>query len=200
MEIKNSVTRIETQQLILRPFISQDASELIYKLTENKQTMLPWIGWVKDEPESLTAKIERIGRWQAAFDKQEDFTFAILLKDTGELIGSCMLFTRRGPGKLEIGYWIDKAQTGRGFATECSYALSKMAFEHIGIEQVLFYTDVRNVSSGRIPEKLGFAKEYTYREIYKDDQGQRIQVNVWTKFIEEYAADPRFEPVELLEL
>lgn len=198
MEIKNSIKRIETEHLVLRLFDERDAEELLQKLKENKDAMLPWIGWIKDEPEPVDEKRERIKRWQLAFEKNQDFTFAICLKDTGELVGSCMLFTRRGPGKLEIGYWIDQSQTGRGFATECSYALSKMAFEHIQIDQVLFYTDVRNVASGRVPEKLGFAREYTYREVYKDANGDRIRVNVWTKFLEEYFSDENFEPVKLL--
>ncbi len=58
---------------------------------------------------------------------------------------------------MEIGYWVDEAQQGRGIATRVSAALMEFAFAHPEVERVLIKHKLGNAKSGRVPEKLGFA-------------------------------------------
>jgi ribosomal-protein-serine acetyltransferase len=62
---------------------------------------------------------------------------------------------RIGPGGLEIGYWISRHHTGRGFVTKAVRLLVQEAFR-IGAERVEILHDVLNVRSGAVPERLGF--------------------------------------------
>ncbi len=61
-----------------------------------------------------------------------------------------------GDGCLEIGYWIRSDRTGRGYATETTHALARIAHGLDGIERVIVCCDPENHASRRIPERLGF--------------------------------------------
>jgi RimJ/RimL family protein N-acetyltransferase len=74
-------------------------------------------------------------------------------------VGSTGLHRRRGPGVLEIGYWIHAAHVRRGYATELSRALTDAAFTVPGIERVEIHHDRANVHSGAVPKRLGFVLE-----------------------------------------
>lgn len=74
----------------------------------------------------------------------------------GELVGSCGLMTRMGPGTLEIGYWIRSAYAGRGYATGATAALARVGLAMPGIGRVAVKHDQANVASGRVAAKAGF--------------------------------------------
>lgn len=193
--MKNNATQIETPNLILRLFRPEDAELLKERLDQNLHILMPWIPWAKNEPEPLEDKRERIRSWIGDFYSNRAYDYGVFEKSSGSFVGSSNLFGRRGKGTTEIGYWIDHLQTGKGYATEVSYALTKLSFEHIGIEKVLLYIDTRNLPSQRIPAKLGFTHEYTYRELVRDDKGERLKFQVWVMFAEEYEKVDKFEPV-----
>ncbi len=68
---------------------------------------------------------------------------------------------RRGPGGLEIGYWVARDRTGRGMATAAAAALTEAAFGLPGIERVEIVHDLNNAASGQVPRKLGYARAGT---------------------------------------
>jgi len=47
----------------------------------------------------------------------------------GELVGAFGVHDRRGPGILEIGYWIRTDRTGRGYATAAARTLTTAALD-----------------------------------------------------------------------
>ncbi|MEP2026284.1 MAG: GNAT family protein [Reichenbachiella sp.] len=194
--MKNTITRIETPHLLLRIFQPEDAEILKERLDDNLPILMPWIPWAKHEPEPLEAKRDRIRSWIGDFYSNKEYGYVVFEKSTGEFVASCNLFGRRGKGTTEIGYWVDHLKTGRGYATEISYALTKLSFEHMGIEKVLLYIDDRNIASQRIPAKLNFTHEYTYRELPKDAEGERLKFQVWAMFEEEFEKVDKFEAVE----
>lgn len=196
MYMKNIITRIETPNLVLRMFQPEDAEILKSRLDDNLSIMMPWIPWAKNEPEPLESKRDRIRSWIVDFYSNKEYSYGIFEKSTSDFVGSSNLFGRRGVGTTEIGYWIDHLKTGKGYATEVSYALTKLSFEHMAIEKVLLYIDNRNEASQRIPAKLNFSHEYTYRELAKDADGERLKFQVWVMFVEEFKKVDKFEAIE----
>jgi len=192
----NAISKIITPQLILREYRVDDAEELIEILKPNIDHMLPWIPWAKHEPESLEEKRDRIRMWNKNHLQNSDYyTYGIFTKEEEKMIGTVYLFTRRGKGILEIGYWIDKDQTGRGYATECSYATTKLAFDQIRIEKMEIHCDIDNAASSRVPEKLNYSNEFDYRILEKDSKGQRRIFKAWVLFQEEFRIISKYEPV-----
>ncbi len=58
-----------------------------------------------------------------------------------------------------IGYWVGEAQAGRGYVPEAVVAVSKFAFEEVGLHRLQVSIVPRNRPSRRVVEKLGFRCE-----------------------------------------
>ena len=80
-------------------------------------------------------------------------------------IGWCGL-TRWNPDyrSASMGYYLDDAAWGHGYATEAGRALLQWAFDTLDLNRVQAETDTRNAASARVLEKLGFVREGTLRE------------------------------------
>ncbi|MFD4398877.1 GNAT family N-acetyltransferase [Kitasatospora sp. NPDC058478] len=63
-----------------------------------------------------------------------------------------------------MGYCLDEAMWGHGFATETATAVLQWAFDALDLNRVQAETDTRNVASARVLEKVGFVREGTLRE------------------------------------
>jgi [ribosomal protein S5]-alanine N-acetyltransferase len=63
-----------------------------------------------------------------------------------------------------LGYCLDDAAWGHGYATEAVGALLQWAFDTLDLNRVQAEADTRNAASGRVLEKLGFQREGTLRE------------------------------------
>jgi RimJ/RimL family protein N-acetyltransferase len=90
-----------------------------------------------------------------AIDRESDGTF----------IGWCGL-TRWNPvyRSASMGYCLDDAAWGRGYATEAGRAVLHWAFNTLDLNRVQAETDTRNAASARVLEKLGFVREGRMRE------------------------------------
>ena len=90
---------------------------------------------------------------------------AIVRASDGAFIGWCGL-TRWNPAyrSAALGYCLDDAAWGHGYATEAAHALLGWAFDTLDLNRVQAETDTRNAASARVLEKLGFEREGTLRE------------------------------------
>lgn len=80
----------------------------------------------------------------------------ILLRETGEAIGDLCY---KGPavnGEVELGYGIDEAYRGRGYATEAAEAAINWAFSAEEVYFVMAEAEADNAASLRVIEKLKF--------------------------------------------
>jgi ribosomal-protein-alanine N-acetyltransferase len=64
-----------------------------------------------------------------------------------------------GPGGVEVGWAVMPERWGQGYATELGAAAIAVAFDRLGLSEVVSYTMVENRASQRVMEKLGFAYE-----------------------------------------
>jgi ribosomal-protein-alanine N-acetyltransferase len=64
----------------------------------------------------------------------------------------------------KMGYCLDDAVWGQGFATEAAGALLQWGFDTLDLNRVQSETDTRNTASSRVLEKLRFARDGTLRE------------------------------------
>jgi len=182
--------RVETGRLTVRCYEPADAEALRAAVASSSEHLLPWLPWAAAEPQSLDQKIELTRHFRGNFDLGRDFVYAILERDGGGLVGGTGLHPRCGPGGMEIGYWIRVDRTGRGYATEASSALVRVAFELLQLEFVEINCDPRNVASAAVPAKLGFRQEGLLRARLRWPEGERRDKQVWTLLAADYAASP----------
>ncbi|MCQ2134910.1 MAG: GNAT family N-acetyltransferase [Bacteroidales bacterium] len=144
---------METERLILRPWLVSDA-EALFKYACDPDVGLA-AGWPphKDVAESLS-----VIRTYFANDR----TWAIVLKETSEPIG-CIGYYVHGESNIEIGeedaeigYWIAKPYWNQGICTEALRAMIDYCFNVKGF--ITLWSDffVDNPASGRVMEKCGF--------------------------------------------
>jgi GNAT superfamily N-acetyltransferase len=63
-----------------------------------------------------------------------------------------------------MGYCLDEAAWGHGYATEAGRALLQWALDTLDLNRVQAEADTRSAASARVLQKLGFVREGTLRE------------------------------------
>jgi [ribosomal protein S5]-alanine N-acetyltransferase len=150
-----------TARLRLRPFKDADANAL-FALHSNAHVLRYWDA----PPWTDRARAERfITACQQMADEGTGTRLAMDRVSDGAFIGWCSL-TRWNPDyrSASMGYCLDDAAWGRGYAKEAARALLQWAFNALDLNRVQAETDTRNVASARVLEKLGFLREGTLRE------------------------------------
>ncbi len=114
---------------------------------------MPWAR----EPATEDSVREFLQGARKAWNDGLDFGYAIRdLGEPTEIIGSCGLHFRDGPGVAEIGYWVRTDRTGAGLATDAARALTRAARQLDEVSRVEIHCDVANLASRAIPPKLGY--------------------------------------------
>jgi RimJ/RimL family protein N-acetyltransferase len=138
---------------VLRLFTVDDADALARTVRESLDHLRPWMPWAGDDQSADPAfQRERLARVIAG---NEEWQYGLFSAD-GRVLGSFGLMTRRGPGTLEIGYFLAADAVGHGHATRAAGALTDVARRVRGVREVLIYCDEANVRSAAIPKRLGY--------------------------------------------
>jgi RimJ/RimL family protein N-acetyltransferase len=183
--------RIRTERLLIRCWEPRDAPLLKAALDSSLDHLRPWMPWAHEEPKPLPEKVALLRTFRGNFDLGQDFVYGIFDVDEVDVVGGTGLHPRVGDGAFEIGYWIRASQVGRGFATEATAALTRVAFELCGVDRVELHVDPENAASLTIPRKLGFAEEATLRRRLPVGDGVLRDSMVFSLF----AGDPAVAPL-----
>ena len=182
--------RIETERLLIRCYDPKDAHSLQKSIQESVEHLRPWMPWVKTEPEELKVKIERLRMFRAKFDLNENYIYGVFDPNETELIGGTGLHPRVGSNAFEIGYWVNVNHVNKGYASEFSAALTKVAFEIENVNRVEIHCDPNNNKSATIPKKLGYVYEATLRGRTEIIEGEPSDSMIWSIWREGYLKSP----------
>lgn len=189
-EKKRTAYRVLTDHLVLRCWSPEDAPALRAALDACDTHLRPMIPFMKDEPRSLQQTAEWLRGHRAAFDLRQMYRYAVFDQAEQNLLGENMLLARVGPGGLEIGYWTHKEAIGKGFATEATSAMIRVAFEIEKIKRVEIMCAPENKASASIPARLGFTHEATLKKRAVDSEGETRDLMIWSLFASDYPATP----------
>lgn len=83
--------------------------------------------------------------------------WAVILKESGELIGQCGLTMQDCDGRqvLEVGYLFQKAFWHQGYATEAAVACKEYAFERLDADEVFSIIRDNNFPSQAVARRNG---------------------------------------------
>jgi RimJ/RimL family protein N-acetyltransferase len=161
--------KLQTAQLILRPFVTTDAPD-VERLAGDRAVADTTMN-VPYPYASGTAE-RWIASHQAKFDAGEQVVFAITLLETGELVGAIGLHVDALHQRAELGYWIGQAYWSRGYATEAGKAVIEYGFRQLQLHRIHACCFQRNPASSRVLEKLGLKREGV----------QRSHIRKWDKY------------------
>lgn len=91
-------------------------------------------------------------------------SLALVVDADGQPVGDVSLWlTDRIHGIAEIGWVLDPAHGGRGYASEAVAAILDLAFNHYRLHRVIAQMDARNTRSARLAARVGMRLEAHHR-------------------------------------
>lgn len=110
-------------------------------------------------PQSLEQSRASVEMWKSQFAAQGWSNWAVESKESGEFIGFIGLSVprRQLPFSpcVEIGWRLARQFWGRGLATEGARACLRVAFEELGLQEVVSFTALVNLPSRAVMERIG---------------------------------------------
>ena len=154
---------LETDRLYLRELNQNDFHSLC-KILQDEDTMYAYEGAFSNEEvqEWLDRQISRYQQWKFGL-------WAVILKETQEMIGQCGLTMQPWKDKevLEIGYLFERSYWHRGYATEAAKACKKYAFEILKANEVCSIIRDTNIASQNVAVRNGMTKMDTWTKNYR---------------------------------
>ena len=151
---------ISTERLILRK-ISLDDVDDMYEYAKNAK-LTEYLTWSPHPDKAYT--FEYVSYLQTRYKSGEFFDWAIILKESGKMIGTCG-FTRFDfrHNFGEIGYVVNPDYQGRGIATEAVGAVMRFGFDNLALNRIECRYMIENEASRRVMEKNSMIFEGTLR-------------------------------------
>ncbi|MGN0793789.1 MAG: GNAT family N-acetyltransferase [Aristaeellaceae bacterium] len=154
---------IETERLLLRPFIERDAADVLEYLREPAVNCFASMK-LNSLEEAKEEMKKRAG--------ETEYYFAIVLKETGKVIGEIDAYPERGephdtssPFDTFSPCWmLNEDHQGKGYAYEAAHAFFDYLFLKKGARRIYAYTEDYNLSSQHLCEKLGMRREGLFME------------------------------------
>lgn len=145
----------ETERLHLRPFTEADLARVAEFYADEDMTRFMGRGKVKTLDETREYMREYIFNH---YEKHGYGLYAVLRKETGELIGRCGLLVWNLEGEeLELTYMIDKKHWGQGYAPEAMKFFRDWALKNTNFPYLISMIRPQNLPSIRVAEKLGMS-------------------------------------------
>lgn len=154
---------LETERLYLREMNQEDFHSLC-EILQDEETMYAYEGAFGDDEvqEWLDRQLSRYQRWKFGL-------WAVVLKETGEMIGQCGLTMQ--PWKetevLEIGYLLNRRYWHRGYAIEAAKACKKYAFEVLKADEVCSIIRDTNTASCNVAVRNGMTIADAWTKHYR---------------------------------
>ena len=155
---------LRTERLLLRPFRLSDIDDVL-EYASNPE-------WATYYPRPYDrGRAEYVVAQAVLTSRDKGAAFAIVYD--GRVIGLISLTVDPEDRKAELGYDIARDMWGRGVAPEAASAVCDWGFREYGLAAIYAHADARNRRSLRVMEKLGMARDGTYRSD-EVERGERV--------------------------
>ncbi len=144
---------MQTDRILLRRWRDSDA-ESLYKYASDPEVG-PRAGWP-----AHTSVEESLAVIREVFNN--DWTWAIELKETGEAIGAMGYFPYGvsnipiGENDVEVGYWVARPYWNQGICTEALRLMLDYCLNVLHAKEIWSDHFIGNPASGRVMQKCGF--------------------------------------------
>ncbi len=154
---------LETERLFLRKMKQSDFDSLC-KILQDEDTMYAYEGAFSDDEvqEWMNRQIFRYQKWNFGL-------WAVILKETDEMIGQCGLTIQpwKDAEVLEIGYLFERLFWHNGYAIEAVKACKKYAFEILKADEVCSFIRDINIAFQNVAIRNGMTMTDTWTKHYR---------------------------------
>lgn len=142
---------IETERLLLRPYVPEDL-DLLAPILGDPITLRFW-----PEPKTRDEARAWIARSIASYAEHGYGRWAVILKESGEQIGDVGIMYSSVNGRMvhDLGYILHHPWWGKGYAVEAARAAMDHGFGTLGLDALHANMAHDNDPSRRVAERLG---------------------------------------------
>lgn len=173
---------IETERLILRKFEENDA-ENIFNNYASKDNVTEFLSWKSHKSlDDTKSYLENFVL--PAYESDDTYRWAIVLKETNEVIG-CVDVVRlnRNFKKVELGWVLDDKYWGKGLMPEAAKAVLDYLVQE-GFVRIEAHHNVANPKSGRVMEKIGMTYEGILRKSAMNNDGELVDMKLYAYIVD----------------
>lgn len=155
---------LETERLILRAVSVGDVDDMFEYASTEEVTQYTTFKRHRTKEDTCLAIQEvflkrPVKGWPEAF--------AIVLKESNKMIGTCDFWPIAKNDVFEMGYALNPKHWNQGIVTEAGERVLKYAFEEYGVRRMELRHIDQNIGSKKVGQKLGFIHEGTKRKFIK---------------------------------
>lgn len=147
---------LHTNRLLLRPFQESDAND-VFNCWESDEEVAKYMFWTSHNDINKTK--EWITFELGQIEKDDWYRFAIVEQESGNLLGTGLIYYEDEVASWEIGYNLGKHYWKMGYATEAMEAILQFAKDTLGIKEIVGRHAKANIASEQVMKKLGFQYE-----------------------------------------
>jgi len=182
-----------TERLTLRPATAADANA-----TWNYRRIDSVGQWLTEVPTDLD-------KYRSTFTEPERLAATVIVELDGQIVGDFMLRVEDAwaqtevadyaKGKVaELGWVLEPAHTGHGYATEAVRALLDHCFTSLGVHRVVANCFLANDTSWRLMERVGMRRECHAVAESLHRSGQWLDTVTYAVLADEWALGARSQP------
>ena len=154
---------IETKHLILQKFREDDFAA-VHSYASNLENVvyMPFGPNTEDDTKAFIS----MAISEAEKVPCKNYYYAVMLKDSGMLIGSCDIGYRNllSTNEAEMGWLLHRDYWNQGYGSEVGEALLDFGFEEMNLHRIVANCDAENIASFRVMEKIGMRREGLFLE------------------------------------
>ena len=132
-------------------------------IEESREFIREYLFWV-DAQKAFEDVVKATDMFFDLWDTDKEWAYDIYSLDTHKFIGCigahAINFLNQS---AELGYWLRKSETSKGYMKEAVLALEKELFEH-GLHRLSIRCDVNNVNSSGVAKRSGYTLESVAKE------------------------------------
>ncbi|MGC4942643.1 GNAT family N-acetyltransferase [Kribbella sp. DT2] len=149
---------VRTERLDLRPHRREDLDDLLaFHSDPDVVRYVPWP--VRDREQTKAALEKKLGQGEVT-EPGQWLVLAIELRETGTVIGEVLLKWASDTDRQgELGYALNAAYQGHGYAAEAAQAVLELGFEELGLHRICAIIVDGNKDSVQLATRLGMRQE-----------------------------------------
>lgn len=168
---------LRTDRLILKLW-TEDLRESFAQMNTNSEVMADLGG-----PYDRAKSDRKFDRYRQSYDVGGLSRWA-LIDGCGKFVGYSGVIKNNDPSHplgrhFDIGWRLCRSQWGRGYATEASFVSLKDAAERCEVTNIVSYTDIMNIRSQAVMERIGLVRDKDLDFTYDYGTGVMWSGLVW---------------------
>jgi RimJ/RimL family protein N-acetyltransferase len=149
---------IRTERLALRPYTPDDFDAALTYWSRADVTQ--YIPMGPFTAQTFGKRLDRLMKGTTMAGEGDGLVLAVVPDGVGHVVGDMTLHWSSAVHRTgELGFIFHPDHQGRGYATEASVPLLRMAFEELDFHRMMARLDARNGASAAVLRKLGLRQE-----------------------------------------